>query len=125
MIRTDRPEGLRTPDAMTLSTSAVTQQQSVPPSTGMSQDVLARAKGCPANVLEAIYAKPTNKAEIYDNSLKRWWVEYAERKVDEEDEHVADSLLYDRRHLPRTAPAPDKALAAIAAEKAARGGSQG
>jgi hypothetical protein len=37
----------------------------------------------------------------------RWWTEYADRKNDEEDEHVADSLLYDRSHLPRSAPAPD------------------
>lgn len=37
----------------------------------------------------------------------RWWQEYADRKNDEEDEHVADSLLYDRSHLPRTIPAPD------------------
>ena len=37
----------------------------------------------------------------------RWWSDYADRKNDDEaDEHVADSLLYDRRHLPRTAPAP-------------------
>ena len=34
--------------------------------------------------------------------------EYASRKNDEEEEHVADSLLYDERcHLPRTIPAPD------------------
>ncbi len=46
----------------------------------------------------------------------RWWVEYVDRKNDE-DEHVADSLLYDRRHLPRTTPAPDVVLAALAAEK--------
>ena len=37
----------------------------------------------------------------------RWWTEYADRKNDEEDEHVSDSLLYDRSHLPRTIPAPD------------------
>lgn len=37
----------------------------------------------------------------------RWWKEYADRKADEEDEHVADSLLYDRNHLPRAAPPPD------------------
>ena len=49
----------------------------------------------------------------------RWWVEYADRKNDEEDEHVADSLLYDKSHLPRSAPAPDGVLAAIAADKAA------
>ena len=49
----------------------------------------------------------------------RWWVEYADRKNDEEDEHVSDSLLYDKSHLPRSAPAPDGVLAAIAADKAA------
>ena len=46
-------------------------------------------------------------------------MEYADRKNDEEDEHVADSLLYDKSHLPRSAPAPDGVLAAIAADKAA------
>lgn len=46
------------------------------------------------------------KAE-YEASLRRWWSEYADRKNDEEDEYVANSLLYDRNHLPRTAPAPD------------------
>ena len=49
----------------------------------------------------------------------RWWVEYADRKNEEEDEHVSDSLLYDKSHLPRSAPAPDGVLAAIAADKAA------
>ena len=49
-------------------------------------------------------------------STFRWWVEYADRKNDEEDEHVADSLLYDKRHLPRTAPAPEGVMAAIAAD---------
>ena len=43
--------------------------------------------------------------------------EYADRKNDEE-EYVADSLLYDRRHLPRTAPAPE-CVARFAAEEAA------
>ncbi len=37
----------------------------------------------------------------------RWWKEYSDRKNDEEDEHVADSLLYDRSHLPRAAPPPE------------------
>lgn len=40
-------------------------------------------------------------------SRGRWWSEYADRKNDEEDEHVADSLLYDRSHLPRSAPPPE------------------
>eukprot|EP00200_Dunaliella_tertiolecta_P001508 CAMPEP_0202348988 /NCGR_PEP_ID=MMETSP1126-20121109/6672_1 /ASSEMBLY_ACC=CAM_ASM_000457 /TAXON_ID=3047 /ORGANISM="Dunaliella tertiolecta, Strain CCMP1320" /LENGTH=90 /DNA_ID=CAMNT_0048940733 /DNA_START=114 /DNA_END=386 /DNA_ORIENTATION=+ len=47
------------------------------------------------------------KAANYDSSLERWWTEYAARKNDEDQEHVADSLLYDERcHLPRTAPRP-------------------
>ena len=40
----------------------------------------------------------------------RWWTEYADRKNDEGDEYVANSLLYDRNHLPRSAPAPDCCL---------------
>jgi len=36
----------------------------------------------------------------------RWWKDYSHRKNDEED-MVADSLLYDERcHLPRTTPGP-------------------
>ena len=46
------------------------------------------------------------KAEQYDASLKTWWKEYADRKNDEEEEHVSDSLLYDYTHLPRSTPAP-------------------
>ena len=42
------------------------------------------------------------------NFERSWWKEYASRKNDEEEEHVADSLLYDERcHLPRTIPPPD------------------
>ena len=44
--------------------------------------------------------------------LHSWWSDYAARKNDEEEEHVADSLLYDRNHLPRSAPAPDCVAAA-------------
>ena len=78
----------------------------------------------PAHVLEAIYGTTTTttttktktkttvvetatKAARYDESLKTWWRTYSERKNDEEEEHVADSLLYDYRHLPRTTPAPN------------------
>jgi len=83
----------------------------------------------PAHVLEAIYGKKSTgasasasasatagdggaddareKKERYDESLKSWWRTYSERKNDEEEEHVADSLLYDYRHLPRTTPAPN------------------
>ena len=75
----------------------------------------------PDHVLRAIYgdslgggegagttapAQGTSKAEQYDASLKTWWKEYADRKNDEEEEHVSDSLLYDYTHLPRSAPAP-------------------
>ena len=38
--------------------------------------------------------------------------EYSDRKNDDEEEHVADSLLYDRSHLPRTVPAPREWVAA-------------
>ena len=67
------------------------------------------------DVLRAIYgdggAKSADtaaqKAAAYDQSLQNWWREYAGRKNDEEEEHVADSLLYDERcHLPRSAPRP-------------------
>jgi len=80
----------------------------------------------PAHVLEAIYGaratattaaettketttmvETATKAARYDESLKTWWRTYSERKNDEEEEHVADSLLYDYRHLPRTTPAPN------------------
>ena len=65
---------------------------------------------CSAAVLEAIYgtADAQKKKEQYDASLGNWWKEYAGRKNDEEEEHVADSLLYDERcHLPRMAQKPD------------------
>jgi hypothetical protein len=46
-----------------------------------------------------------------------WWKEYAARKNDEDQEHVADSLLYDERcHLPRTTPPPVLSGAHHAAE---------
>lgn len=67
---------------------------------------------CSADVLKAIYGdKDASKSEVkavaYDQSLQNWWGEYSARKNDEEEEHVADSLLYDERcHLPRSAPAP-------------------
>lgn len=65
---------------------------------------------CPPEVLEAIYGKNSAaaKQQAYDKSLGNWWKEYAGRKNDEEEEHVADSLLYDERcHLPRMAAKPD------------------
>ena len=74
-----------------------------PQTSSAHQDHMAAApvveaiKGaCPENVLQAIYGT-VDKAEEYQRSLSNWWREYATRKNDEEDEHVADSLLYDRQ----------------------------
>lgn len=81
-----------------------------------------RSSGCPPHVLEAIYGKQKDKTAAYEKSLHRWWTEYADRKNDEEEEYVSNSLLYDRNHLPRTAPAPEcvqRAREAAAAEAAA------
>lgn len=64
----------------------------------------------PESVLRAIRGEATaeEKRAAYDGSLRRWWGEYAARKNDEEEEHVADSLMYDERlHLPRTTRRPD------------------
>jgi len=73
-----------------------------------TEQVQAQAESkCPANVLHAIYGTTADKKALYDQSLNRWWKEYSDRKNDEEDEHVADSLLYDRNHLPRAAPPPE------------------
>ncbi|PSC75413.1 hypothetical protein C2E20_1198 [Micractinium conductrix] len=77
----------------------------------------ARASVCPPHVLEAIYGKQKDKKATYEASLQRWWTEYADRKNDETEEYVSNSLLYDRRHLPRTAPAPDCVRAAAAAQQ--------
>ncbi|KAI3438668.1 hypothetical protein D9Q98_001089 [Chlorella vulgaris] len=77
-----------------------------PPATGRVAPTV-HSSACPPHVLEAIYGKVEDKKAALEHSLHRWWTEYADRKNDEEDEHVADSLLYDRNHLPRTAPAPD------------------
>ncbi|KAK3268176.1 hypothetical protein CYMTET_23308 [Cymbomonas tetramitiformis] len=51
-------------------------------------------------------ANPEDKKKNLDRSLKNWWEVYAERKNDEE-EYVADTLMYNLNDLPRTAPAPD------------------
>lgn len=75
----------------------------------MSQQSSGKSK-CSPSVMEAIYGAQSEqeKKEVYDRSLGHWWKEYASRKNDEEEEHVADSLLYDERcHLPRSAPRPD------------------
>lgn len=60
--------------------------------------------------------KTNDRIEFID--VRRWWKEYADRKADEEDEHVADSLLYDRNHLPRAAPPPESVFEERAREKA-------
>ena len=43
---------------------------------------------------------------LYDKTHS-WWNEYAERKNGEEEEAVADSLLYDKNTLPRSVGKPD------------------
>ena len=48
-----------------------------------------------------------SKSEAYNKSLKRWWVEYSDRKNADQEEHPCDSLSYDRNTLPRTVPPPD------------------
>tara|TARA_B100000524_G_scaffold343958_2_gene240632 strand:+ start:181 stop:681 length:501 start_codon:yes stop_codon:yes gene_type:complete len=64
----------------------------------------------PPEILRAIYGEQTleEKRSACDRSINNWWQEYAARKNDEEEDHVADTLLYDERcHLPRTVPRPD------------------
>ena len=71
----------------------------------------ADAPALPAHILRAIYGEQTleEKRAAYNKSICNWWTEYAARKNDEEEEHVADTLLYDERcHLPRIAPRPDE-----------------
>lgn len=66
-------------------------------------------------------ATEEEKAKAYDGSLQRWWKEYAGRKNEEED-MVADSLLYDERcHLPRTTAGPKPAFSGNDAEQPAGG----
>lgn len=89
----------------------------------MSEGEGTRGSGrtkCSTAVIDAIYGKHTlqGKKEKYDRSLGNWWKEYASRKNDEEEEQVADSLLYDERcHLPRSAPRPDVVADLISREK--------
>ena len=74
----------------------------------------------PDFVRRAIYGEITleEKRAALDTSTRNWWREYAARKNDEEEEHVADTLLYDERcHLPRMAPRPD-----VVVDACARGG---
>lgn len=50
---------------------------------------------------------PEEKKKELNNSLENWWKEYSHRKNHEEDDMVANTLLYDERcHLPRTAAGP-------------------
>mmetsp|Transcript_35304 Transcript_35304/g.89360 ORF Transcript_35304/g.89360 Transcript_35304/m.89360 type:complete len:93 (-) Transcript_35304:440-718(-) len=68
------------------------------PSSGLTPEMLKIIRG---------EIPEEHKEQKFDQSLQRWWKEYASRKNDEEEEHVADSLLYDERcHLPRTTPKP-------------------
>ena len=47
-----------------------------------------------ALVMEGIVARQLAKCQTL--CTFRWWAEYSDRKNDEGDEHVSDSLLYDR-----------------------------
>eukprot|EP00877_Chromochloris_zofingiensis_P013426 jgi/Chrzof1/8337/Cz03g06200.t1 len=59
---------------------------------------------------------PEEKKGAYNQSLHKWWKEYSHRKNDEDD-MVADSLLYDERcHLPRTTPGPKSCNAELEPE---------
>mmetsp|Transcript_34045 Transcript_34045/g.56370 ORF Transcript_34045/g.56370 Transcript_34045/m.56370 type:complete len:108 (-) Transcript_34045:351-674(-) len=71
---------------------------------------MAQGGTVPDYIRRAIYGDMTleEKRAAVDQSTRNWWREYASRKNDEEEEHVADTLLYDERcHLPRTVPRPD------------------
>ena len=77
----------------------------------------------PDFVHRMIYGEITleEKRAALDTSTRNWWREYAARKNDEEEEHVADTLLYDERcHLPRMAPRPD-----VVVDDAFAGGGRG
>ena len=70
----------------------------------------------PGYVRRAIYGEMSleEKRAALDTSTNNWWREYAARKNDEDEEHVADTLLYDERcHLPRSAPRPDGVVMAV------------
>ena len=62
---------------------------------------------CLTCLTSILFNKKLDTAKGKDLAMRRWWKEYSDRKNDEEDEHVADSLLYDRSHLPRAAPPPE------------------
>lgn len=94
----------RMEDAESAQRNANEQQSQ---SSGPTQNNGSAQSTVSADVLRAIYGSVEDKRQAYEASLRRWWHEYADRKNDEEDEYVANSLLYDRNHLPRTAPAPD------------------
>lgn len=66
----------------------------------------------PKEILDVIHGKVSkdDKVKKYEESLVNWWTEYADRKNCEDVEHVADSLLYDRNHLPRSTPAPEPVI---------------
>ena len=58
----------------------------------------------PEYIRRAIYGELTleEKRAAVDKSLNNWWSVYAVSQND--DKHVADTLLYDERcHLPRSA----------------------
>jgi hypothetical protein len=99
------PNGASAPPNGAAAAAPVAQEQQQPnPPTTTTTSLL------PESVLRAIRGEATTeeKRQAYDRGLQRWWGEYAARKNDEEEEHVADSLMYDERlHLPRTTRRPD------------------
>ena len=77
------------------------------------------ALGLPCPALSLCSPAASRRRHYPPPLAPRWWSEYADRKNDEEEEYVANSLLYDRNHLPRMAPAPDCVTAAADAARAA------
>jgi len=74
----------------------------------LSATPLLRQRMASSGAMAAIYGNKTGeeKQAQLEQNLQKWWSGYAERKNDEDGEAVADSLLYDKNTLPRTAPAP-------------------
>ena len=87
------------------------------PERGGSAKAMAAGEGggagahLPEEVRRAIYGEltPEEKQANYVRSIKHWWTEYAERKVNELEEHPSDTLYYDKNTLPRWVPPPPEA----------------
>ena len=98
-------------------------EPSPPEEAAPRQHPMVEGAELPDFVHRMIYGEITleEKRAALDTSTRNWWREYAARKNDEEEEHVADTLLYDERcHLPRMAPRPD-----VVVDDAFAGGGRG